>query len=168
MPKALDLPDDVFKSEDGRWQRICPSCESEISHLRRNYAIHSSLLKQPCIGCSNKSNHPSGMVGPVRVAWFNSFMKSALSRGLTWDLEIRDVASLYEQQAGRCALSGLAVSWSSSGWEHTASIDRIDNSKGYSLDNIQIVHKEINMMRGSLEVGRFIELCQMVADRVKW
>ena len=52
--------------------------------------------------------------------------------------------------------------------EQTASLDRIDNSKGYEVGNIQWVHKEINMMRGPLPIDRFIELCGFVADKVKW
>ena len=48
--------------------------------------------------------------------------------------------------------------------EQTASFDRIDNSKGYEVGNIQWVHKEINMMRGTLSVDRFIELCEFVVS----
>lgn len=130
--------------------------------------MHASMLRQPCKRCSNISNHPSGMVGPVRVAWFNSFMKSALSRGLSWDLSIEDVASLYESQDRKCALTGWPVEWAEAGWGHTASLDRIDNDQGYAVGNVQIVHKSANMARGSLSVEDFVALCKAVADRVKW
>ena len=44
------------------------------------------------------------------------------------------------------------------------SIDRIDSFKGYEKDNIQLVDKRINMMKGSLSNEEFIELCTKVAD----
>lgn len=108
------------------------------------------------------------MVGSVRVAWYNSFQKSAEMRGLEWELSIEFVDAMYELQHGNCALSGLPIAWSKQHWDHTASIDRIDNSRGYLPDNVQLVHKELNMMRGSLEPERFVELCKLVADKVKW
>lgn len=167
MPAAMDLPLDVRKV-DGRWLRQCPNCDATVSHLRRNYCVHASLNKQPCKKCSNINNHPSGMVGSVRVAWYNAFQKSALSRGLVWELSIEFVDAMYELQERKCALSGLDIAWSSTHWDHTASIDRIDNGRGYVPDNIQLVHKEVNMMRGSLEPERFVELCALVANKVKW
>lgn len=168
MPARLELPKDVYKLPNGRWRRECPNCGEEVTHLRRNYCVHSSLLNQPCKRCSNINNHPSGMCGVVRVAWFNAFMKSALSRGLDWNLDIEDIALLHELQGGKCALSGRPIAWSEQKWDHSASIDRINNQKGYSLDNIQLVDKQVNMARGSLSVEEFVSLCQDVADKVKW
>lgn len=166
MPAPLDIPADVRKI-DGRWNRTCPQCDGTVSHLRRNYCVNASLLKQPCKRCSNTTNHPSGMVGPVRVAWFNSFYKSAISRGYGWDLTIEQVAALYELQGGRCALTGWLIQWSSQGWEHTASLDRIENESGYTLDNVQLVHKAVNMSRGRLSVNEFTEVCCAVADNAR-
>jgi hypothetical protein len=167
LPTPLELPEDVRKI-DGRWLRNCPECGLEISHLRRNYCVHASLSKQPCKRCSNTNNHPGGMAGPVRVAWYNSFMKSAITRGYSWEITIEDIATLHELQGGRCALTGWPIGWSTQKWDHTASIDRIDNSVGYTLENIQLVHKSVNMARGTMSVAEFIEMCIAISDKVKW
>ena len=167
MPSPLELPEDVRKV-DGRWVRECPTCGSEVSHLRRNYCVNASLNEQPCIKCSNANNHPAGMFGPVRIAWYNSFQKSAVSRGYAWEITIEDIATLYELQAGKWAFTGWNVGWSETHWNHSASIDRIDNNKGYTLDNIQIVHKSVNMARGTITVNDFMEMCLAIADKVKW
>lgn len=166
MPAPLTLPPDVTK-ENGRWLRICPSCFSTVSHLRRNYCVNSSLQKQPCKKCSNISNNPSGMVGKVRVAWYNSFYKSALSRGYTWEITINNVDKLYKQQNGKCKLTGWDIEWSDHGWNHTASIDRIDSSLGYTLQNIQLVHKQVNMAKGTLAMDEFISMCKSVSNNIK-
>lgn len=168
MPFPLDLPVGVFINKDKRWVRMCPQCKEEVTHLRRNYCIGADIMQQPCKKCSNKNNHPSGMIGAVRVAWFDAFSKSALSRGYSWNLTPEELNEIYIEQDGLCALSGLSIGWSKTGWDHTASIDRINNEEGYYLDNIQLVHKKVNMMRGSLTVEEFIELCAAVANKVKW
>lgn len=95
-------------------------------------------------------------------------MKSAISRGYDWEITIEDVATLYELQAGRCALTGWNIGWSEQKWDHTASIDRIENNAGYTISNIQLVHKSVNMARGTMSVDTFIEMCVAVADKVKW
>lgn len=168
MPAALEIPESVHKNQEGRWVRYCPTCSSEVTHLRRNYCIGAHNIKQPCKQCSNVSNHPSGMVGAVRFAWFESFRKSALSRGYSWDLTPEFIDVMYTEQQGKCALSGLPISWSSVGWDHSASIDRIDNDLGYFEENVQLVHKKVNMLRGSLTIEEFVKLCTAVADKVKW
>ena len=126
------------------------------------------MQQQPCRTCSNKSNHPAGSVGPVRQAWFNSFRKSALHRGYAWEITIEQVALVYAQQNGCCALTGWPIGWSQTQWQHTASIDRIDNRYGYVLANIQLVHKTVNMSRGTLALSQFIHICRAVANQVKW
>ncbi len=71
---------------------------------------------------------------------------------------------LFIKQEEKCALSGVPISlgldWRNSG---TASLDRIDSSKGYLLNNIQWVHKDINMMKMDLPEDRFVFLCKSVA-----
>ena len=168
MTFALDIPKGVYKNSTNRWCRVCPKCNTEITHLRRNYCIGAHNIEQPCKTCSNKNNHPSGMVGAVRLAWYESFKKSAITRGYEWYLTPKIINELYEEQEGLCALSGLSVGWSKVGWEHTASIDRINNNIGYLIDNVQIVHKKVNMMRGTLEVSEFVDLCSAIANREKW
>lgn len=168
MPQPLNLPEGVFKNDKGRWCRQCPTCGILVSHLRRNYCIGAHDQEQPCKRCSNINNNPSGMLGSVRVSWLNAFHKSALTRGYSWEIDIEFVNAMYEEQDGLCVYSGLPISWSVKGWDHTASLDRIDNDKGYTEDNVQLVHKEVNMMRGSLDDERFKELCVLIADKVKW
>jgi len=42
----------------------------------------------------------------------------------------------------------------------TASLDRIDSTKGYTLDNIQWVHKTLNRLKMNLDNQEFIEWCK--------
>jgi hypothetical protein len=106
------------------------------------------------------------MIGAVRVSWYNSFLKSAITRGYEWELTPEFIDAMHEEQDGQCAYSGLPIAWSDVGWDHTASIDRIDNDKGYTEDNVQLVHKDVNMMRGSLDDEKFKQLCIQIANNI--
>lgn len=78
------------------------------------------------------------------------------------------VEHLWKQQNGKCALSGLPITFARGSAERslgktTASLDRIDSSSGYVENNLQWVHKAINNMKQSLTQEQFIYLCKTVA-----
>lgn len=92
------------------------------------------------------------------------------------DLKGEDAADffmeLWEKQNGRCALSGVPMTWgvvygrirsARTSDEHTqVSIDRIDNNLGYTRDNIQLVCYIVNYMRGYLSVDEFYIWCNSI------
>jgi len=71
-------------------------------------------------------------------------------------------------QADKCALTGFDLSMRTVKGKgpnaESASLDRIDNDKGYTLDNVQWLHKDINWMKGRFDQQRFITLCRAVAE----
>ena len=46
----------------------------------------------------------------------------------------------------------------------TQSLDRIDSTKGYTIDNVQWVHKYINLMKHQLTQQQFIDFCKKVVE----
>ncbi len=45
----------------------------------------------------------------------------------------------------------------------SASIDRIDSSKEYTIDNVQLVHKDVNLMKNHFNQDYFINMCKMIS-----
>lgn len=91
----------------------------------------------------------------------------AKERGIQFDISLEYVWDLYEKQNRKCALSGVDLSFSNKTKTTTASLDRIDNSKGYIEGNVQWVHKWINIMRNVLTCEEFIDWCKKVAKNNK-
>lgn len=64
------------------------------------------------------------------------------------------VADLWTQQGGRCALTGQAFELRSNNeggvQDDRCSLDRIDNSRGYAIGNVQLVTQFANRARGTL------------------
>ena len=163
---------EVIKGEDGRFYKPCPSCGEMQSYLRKNYAEESLKLGKVCKKCSNRStdNSHRGWHRGIRISWFNQFKSSAETRGLEWTITLDDVADLYEKQKGQCALTGWDIQFPEVGHpvKAPASIDRIDSTKGYSVSNIQLVERKVNMMKQQYTQEQFISVCKAVANKVKW
>jgi 5-methylcytosine-specific restriction endonuclease McrA len=68
---------------------------------------------------------------------------------------------LAEDQQYRCALSGMHLEPEDASLDH---IVPLSSGGRNEIGNVQIVHREINAMKGTLDARRFIELCRMVAS----
>lgn len=86
----------------------------------------------------------------------------ARKRGLVWEVTPEDLWELYNAQDRRCVYSGIHLDHG-----RNASLDRIDNTKGYTVDNIQWVDKNINRMKSDFGEEAFINFCHRVAMNTK-
>jgi|APGre2960657404_1045060.scaffolds.fasta_scaffold14445_2 hypothetical protein len=95
-----------------------------------------------------------------------SIKSGAKMRDLEFQISLEEIWALYESQNKRCALTGVEIAFKDGemNGENTASLDRIDSSRGYVAGNIQWVHKDINLMKGSLSQEDFISLCHTISD----
>lgn len=102
---------------------------------------------------------------------YSYLKRNAIRRDITWDsnITIEFLWDLYIKQNGLCALSGFPIQFtekrkmSNINWDFmTASLDRIDSSKPYSVENIQWVHKHVNKMKNNFDQTYFIDLCKNI------
>jgi hypothetical protein len=77
------------------------------------------------------------------------------------------LADLLIEQDFKCALTGWDIE-AMKVQVNTASLDRIDSSKGYIEENVQWVHKMVNMSKQSYSQEEFIEMCKAVSSKIKW
>lgn len=92
---------------------------------------------------------------------------AAKRRGLDFTITKEEAWKKYEDQNRKCALSGVNITMPDDNFSYkigdfSASLDRIDSSIGYTLSNIQWVHKTINIMKSSMTDKKFIEWCEIV------
>jgi len=81
------------------------------------------------------------------------------------EITVEDAWNLFLEQEKKCALSGILLEIDNQHHQNTASIDRIDSSKGYVKGNIQWVHKHINFMKRTYSQDYFIDMCKKVANK---
>jgi len=85
----------------------------------------------------------------IKKKVWNLYEASARRRRLQFNIEPRDVLDLWIKQSGLCNKTGhqLSAGGRSSSGTHTWSINRIDSNKGYTNDNIELVHKFCNKIQ---------------------
>jgi hypothetical protein len=115
-----------------------------------------------------KKNHIQRPLSPYsRTSTFSVFKNrlrraelGAKRRQIEFAITEKDIEAAFVSQNGRCPLSGVEIDFA--GRRGTASLDRIDSSRGYVPDNIQWVHKTVNLMKGQLPQDLFISLCREI------
>lgn len=90
---------------------------------------------------------------------------NAIKRGIYFELTINQLGDLFEKQDGKCALTGWKLILAKDS-TNTASLDRIDSSKGYIEGNIQWVHKDVNKAKNILSQKEFISMCESVVENL--
>jgi hypothetical protein len=151
----------VYKNLEGKWCKTCSGCGKEQAYTRKDHAKQSYLADSQCKNCVSQSkgfsnNRPVG----DKLRLFNRFSKLAKSRNIEWNLSLEEMFSSYNE---KCSLTGWDIDISY--LNCNASLDRIDNDKGYSLDNIQWVHTMVNMCKNKYKEEDFIKMCEDIANK---
>lgn len=95
--------------------------------------------------------------------------KRARRRSVPCDLTVGHVLWLYDQQRGRCALSGRALllqapSCNGGGMalQDGPSLDQIVPGGGYLAGNVQLVTTQCNLAKSTLSARDFVALCEQI------
>lgn len=115
------------------------------------------------------------LYSPGLDRYFQTLVASAVagakSRGISFLVEKDDVLGAFLEQNGKCAMTGLPMDWMQKGKVGRGkralmapSIDRIDSGGNYTVDNIQIVLTIVNLMKGTLTVEQFRQICRRVSE----
>jgi len=151
------------KGNKTRW--LC-KCECGNQKIVRNDCLQK-LTTKSC-GCINKqigsNNRSYKGYKELSSCFFNSIKNGAIRRNLEFSITIEDMWNLFLKQNKKCIYSGWDLLLpSSKKLEKTASLDRIDSTKGYIIDNIQWVHKDINVMKMNYSHKYFMQMIQAIA-----
>lgn len=163
-----------------KYSKKCIQCSHTITYNNKyNYerSIKDNSLCRSC-ACINRNKTKDHSVKSnngcwkdykdIPYSWFSKYFirkKSKNKKKRTGTITIEDVYNIWIKQEKVCNLSGIPIGFCDDGLGHTCSIDRIDSNKEYDLDNIQLVHKDINYMKNRYNNDYFIDICKKIALR---
>ena len=155
-----NIDKEIYRNQDGKWCSTCSGCKKEQSYTRKDHAKQSSAADWRCKTCrATEKSFSSNQRAGAFMRCFNKFKNSAKNRGISWDVSFEDFCSIY---TGYCALTNWAISLEYK--KTTASLDRIDSSKGYYMGNIRWVHSMVNMSKNKFSDESFVAMCLAVAQ----
>jgi hypothetical protein len=92
-------------------------------------------------------------------------------------MEVDDWFAIYDAQDGKCALSGIEMTFTydknhptfnasakNIKWPFNISPDQIDAGKGYVRGNVQLVCAQVNMMKAELPIEVLVHISRKIVD----
>lgn len=157
-----------FKDVDkyGDQVRIPVRCDCGKEYHIMKHSFKYTNKNRQCTTCGRKASankHRNGH-GQVSGKHVSSIRLGAKRRDIDFQVTAQQLWEKFKSQNGKCALSGidLVLKYDNRLSENTASLDRVDSCKGYTVDNVQWVHKTINNMKWNLTQQDFISFCEKV------
>jgi phage FluMu protein Com len=146
----------------------CNSCGQE-----KTASEFSADNKKTCLVCKVRKHEQYVSEDHKRfLRTLYTKAKSAVKNGkraehVKWHISADDLIKLWAEQEGRCAVSGVILTHHKDGSgykDFNASIDRINNERGYTPDNIRLVCYRANIMRHSLSGDMFYWWIRTIND----
>lgn len=163
--------EDIIEVRSGRKRYFkLFKCEcGEIKKLRSDVFDHKQINKCTCNLGTNIRDKLLSKLGKdygFHLIW-KSASYGAKTRCIDFNITIQDVKKQYKKQSGLCYYTGekfvLPNRSDDLKSELTPSIDRIDSELGYIPSNIVLCIKDINYMKGTLSIEKFVEYCRKVS-----
>ena len=173
----------------------CATCKTEFEKPMNEYRRRLKLGKTDfycSLSCSGKSPKNMKMFYEIGVPYqFNGgenklvteeqklkssmrdFAKRARNRKKKFfeELDIEKMIEIWNSQNGKCKFTGVDLvlpheeNYKSTSNNYKASIDRIDSSKPYTIDNIQFVSYSVNNLKNTMteaEVKEFFNIIKIL------
>lgn len=156
----------INKHSDSMWNCLCKCGTLKI--ISRNALLTGNTIS---CGCSRRGEHNEQWTGFGDISgnfWY-IIKHNALERKIKFDITIEEAWKQFELQNGKCYLSDIKLHFSETNAVHfiggtTASLDRIDNEKGYIKSNIAWTHKDINFIKSTLSVKNLLYWCNLIVN----
>jgi len=151
--------------KDCLWKARC-SCGEE--YIRRADVMKKQRYCTKCKPKLKNNEHYSWRgCGEISHELLTTYKHSAIAKNLEFSITVEYLWKLFIKQNRKCTFTGEELYFyktSDTKPSKTASLDRIDSTKGYVEGNLQWVHRDVNKLKKNFSDERFIEICLKVAE----
>lgn len=175
---------EIKKYQRPQIQVICsnPKCNKSFmkdgSEVRRNKK--RGVNNYCSISCSSIINHKQLHSGNVKYlegstkadkyTGLREHLRRAKYRTREFNITLDDLLNQWDKQNGICPYTGIKlihpIRIKDEGLIYMASLDRIDSTKGYIVDNIQFISAAANLAKNNMTHEQMIEFCKLIS--IKW
>jgi hypothetical protein len=160
---------------------ICKNCniefEKPLKEITRSEKLNRpNFCTRTCVGKHNLKNFGDKRFDITKLGYkrfgdvmtkFRYHLRNILKRNKEVNLTLDDLKNEWDNQNGKCYFTGIDLILSSytninKNPIYSASVDRIDNSKGYVKGNIRWVSRSINWMKNDMSDNMVYELLEII------
>lgn len=152
--------------------RPCSACgetlsaDSEHFYQKKDGSLSSECRSCFCLRSSKnqKTRHHAGGVDYHLSYVMRGVRHRARKASIECDIDAEFLNVLLEKQGELCAISKIPLTYTK-GQGHiptNASVDRIDPTRGYTKDNIQLVANQVNTMKSNLSLEQLMMWCNLI------
>lgn len=165
----------------------CNNCGIEFqkpqSEINRNKKLgRQNFCSRTCVGLNNvknfgdrRNNYDISKHSGWRKDEFTKFryhFRNIKSRNKEIDITIEDLRNVWEKQNGFCPYLGIKLTLNSYGKIKkdpitSASVDRIDSSKGYVKGNVQWISRSVNFMKSDMTENELLKIFDLIVENRK-
>lgn len=144
--KTYKLADEFYKSNSVKntygLTYICKECSKEKQKTNRNTEV-----------------------GFWRALW-NNLNNNAKRRNLEIKITKEDLIELYKKQQGLCSVTNIPMQFTAGTQTNKnqfgVSVDRVDSTQGYEINNIRLVCSHVNIMKMNLTDQQLMFWCKAI------
>jgi hypothetical protein len=130
----------------GGKEKLCRLCENKMKVERREHQTPKQIITSLLTACKANATErkTNGRL---------SCGECSITQDIVWDI--------YHKQLGKCIYSNKELTFNYNDM-NKISIDRIDSSKGYTRENIQLVSKYVNWMKLDTKENEFLYMISSI------
>ena len=158
------------KSIRGTWRPICTcllcgkiEVDVDPSAIKRGRTTSCGCRRDQYDKIRGSNSVQFKGYGDLSGKTWGTIKSRSKKRNIKFEISIEQAWNLFEYQKGKCALTGLSINLIGNK-RVTASLDRIDSSKGYIISNIQWVLAAVNIMKNTYPLDVFVNICRKVSE----
>lgn len=152
--------------------KVCRGCKQEQDEDQfEQYKPDKKHRRNLCYACLYDERRRSFTSSPQKfITRMVSQLRSARKRQdnlFGADLDDKFFHNMYDEQGGKCALSGVQMTWQRSPDrknDKNISIDRINPDLGYEKSNVQLVCKRVNLMKHTMTELELVDWCKRISS----
>lgn len=161
-------------NKDRSSSHVCPSCNVDFkvkpSRLKRNLVVCCSISCREKYLSKNPEKRPRYKNRSDEESFFyekaTRLKISARKRGKEYDeyLDGRFLFELWNKQKGKCFYTNIKMNFIPTDKLRLVSIDRVDNNKGYTVDNVVLCTYAFNSFKFNMSHKEVLEFVKMIKE----
>lgn len=144
------------------WKVLCDCGTIKIMHSTC-FTPTRTAYSCGCHSGESRSNKLWKGYEEISSSYWSSLKHGAKLRNFEFDITIEYAWELFLKQNRKCSLSGVDIIFTRN-IKHgqTASLDRVDSTKGYIESNIVWVHKDVNILKSNFTNTQLIYWSKLI------